>query len=167
MKHITHLAPLRAALLAALCGPGIGLAQELAGSSWTLVQVDNILPDGRHIELYGPKPEGRLLFDGGGHYSLQIFSANRAPFPLNDKSRGSADDYKAAVMGTNAHVGKYALDAAGHSLTFNIEHASFPNWDGTVQKRAYSIVGDILRYTVPAPTSGGGAGGEVAWRRLP
>ena len=164
-----------AALLAlGITSPGSSLAQSpaesakaLAGSSWTLVRVDNILPDGTRIELYGPKPQGLLVFDGNGNYSLQIFSANRPKFAGNDKSKGTPEEYKAAALGSNAHIGKYVFDESGHNLTFNIEHASFPNWDGVVQKRSYSITGDILRYTVPTPTSGAGAIGEVAWQRIP
>jgi lysophospholipase L1-like esterase len=135
--------------------------------TWTLVLVDNVLPDGNRVHLYGPSPSGLLMFDAGGRYGLQIVSAGRPAFASNDKSRGTADEYQAAVQGSNAHFGTYAIDQATGTITFRIEHASFPNWEGTEQKRAFSIVGDHLKYTVPAPTTGGGAVGEVEWQRAP
>ena len=135
--------------------------------TWTLVLVDNVRPDGSRVHLYGPSPSGLLMFDAGGRYSLQIVSAGRPAFAANDKSRGTADEYQAAVQGSNAHFGTYAIDQAMGTITFHIEHASFPNWEGTEQKRAFSLVGDHLKYTVPAPTTGGGAIGAVEWQRAP
>jgi hypothetical protein len=149
-----------------------GTSRHAAGSNplvgtWTLVLVDNVLPDGSRVHLYGPTPSGLLMFDAGGRYSLQIMSEGRPPFAAKDKSRGTADEYRAAVQGSNAHFGTYAIDQAVRTITFRIEHASFPNWEGTAQERSFSLVGDRLKYTVPAPTTGGGAVGEVEWRRAP
>ena len=141
-------------------------ANPLVGT-WTLVLVDNVRPDGSRIHLYGLRPSGLLMFDGGGRYSLQIVSAGRPLFAANDKSRGTADEYQAAVQGSNAHFGTYAIDQAKGTITFRIEHASFPNWEGTEQSRSFSLAGDRLKYTVPAPTTGGGAVGEVEWQRAP
>ncbi|HXZ00704.1 MAG TPA: lipocalin-like domain-containing protein [Stellaceae bacterium] len=138
--------------------------QQLVGT-WTLVSVDNLLSDGSRVHLYGPEPQGLLMFDAGGRYSLQIYRADRAKFASNDKSTGTPEENSAAVQGANAHFGRYAVDAAGHTITFRIEHASFPNWEGTQQQRAYAVTGDILTYTVPTPTSGGTATGEVQWKR--
>ncbi len=133
--------------------------------TWTLVLVDNVLPDSSRIHLYGPHPSGLLMFDAAGHYSLQIVSAGRPPFAANDKSRGTPAEYRAAVQGSNAHFGTYSVEQAKHTITFRIEHASFPNWEGTEQKRSFSLVGDHLKYTVPAPTTGSVAVGEVEWQR--
>jgi lysophospholipase L1-like esterase len=139
-------------------------ANPLIGT-WTLVLVDNVRADGSRVHLYGPRPSGQLMFDAEGRYGLQIVSAGRPAFAANDKSRGTADEYRAAVQGSNAHFGTYAIDQAEGTITFRIEHASFPNWEGTEQKRSFSLAGDRLKYTVPAPTTGGGAIGEVEWQR--
>lgn len=139
--------------------------QSLVGS-WTLVSVENVLADGKRVQLYGPHPQGLLMLDAAGRYALQIFRAGRAPFAAGDKSRGTPEEYRSAVEGSNAHFGRYRVDEAAHSITFQIEQASFPNWEGTEQKRSFTRVGDELRYTVPVPTTGGGAVGEVVWKRL-
>lgn len=139
------------------------LSNTLAGT-WTLVLVDNILPDGSRVELYGPSPQGILMFDAQGNYSLQILRANRAKFAANDKGQGTPEEYKAAVQGSNTHFGKYTVDESNGTITFSIAHASYPNWKGTEQKRLFTVTNDELKYTVP--TTGTGATGEVVWKRI-
>ncbi|HEV2677742.1 MAG TPA: lipocalin-like domain-containing protein [Aliidongia sp.] len=134
--------------------------------TWSVVRVDNVLPDGTHVALYGPHPEGLLIFDAGGRYSLQLLRAARTRFAANDKSQGTPAELKAAVEGSNAHFGHYTIDPA-HTIRFEIDHASFPNWDGTVQLRNFTLVGDRLTYVVPSPTTDRAATGEVEWQRLP
>jgi hypothetical protein len=105
------------------------------------------------------------MFDAAGRYSLQIVSAGRPKFAANDKRQGTPEEYRAAVQETNAQFGRYAINDAERKLTFRVEHASFPNWERTEQKRSFTLVGDRLKYTVLAPTTGGGAVGEVEWRQ--
>jgi hypothetical protein len=133
--------------------------------TWTLVLVDNVMPDGSRIHLYGDAPQGILTFDAQGRYTLQILRTGRPKFAANDKSKGTPEEYAAAVQGSNAHWGRYAVDDADGTVTFYIDHASFPNWEGTQQKRKFTITGDRLKYTVPAPTTGAKAVGEVEWQR--
>jgi len=143
-----------------------GSADSVMAGTWALVSVDNVLPDGSRVQLYGPEPVGLLIFDAGGRYSLQIFRRGRPRFASGDKGRGTAEENAAAVQGGNAHFGRYTLDAARRTLTFHVEHASFPNWEGADQARPFTLNGDVLTYTVPAPTTGRGATGEVVWRRI-
>lgn len=133
-------------------------------SAWTLVRADNIAPDGTRTALYGPAPEGSLMFDGQGRYAIQIARPGRPAFAAGDKAKGTAEEYRAASLGYNAHFGRYEI--VGKVLTFRIERASFPNWEGQVQARDFSLQGDRLTYRVPAPTSGAGAVGEVEWWRV-
>ena len=140
-------------------------AEQLVGT-WRLILVDNILPDGTRIHLYGPNPEGILMFDAENCYALQIYRAERDKFVANDKSKGTPEENSAAVLGSNAHFGQYSIDPNGGAITFRIERASFPNWDGTEQRRTFTISGDELTYSVPTPTSGGSAIGEVKWKRV-
>ena len=158
------------ALLFVCAGAPAGQAAEsptqLAGT-WTLVLVDNILPDGSRVHLYGASPQGLLMFDGHGRYALQILRSDRPRFAANDKGKGTPAENQAAVQGSNTHFGTCAVNEVDHTLTFRIEHASFPNWEGTEQKRSFALTGEELTYTVPTPTTGTAATGEVVWRRLP
>jgi len=140
-------------------------SDELVGT-WTLVSVDNILADGRRIQPYGPHPDGMLTLDATGRYSILIFRPDRPRFASNDKARGTADENRTTVQGTNSHFGRYSIDAEKSVLTFHIDHASFPNWEGTVQKRSYVLENGVLRYTVNTTTTGGTEIGEVTWRRV-
>jgi Lipocalin-like domain len=140
-------------------------AEQIVGT-WTLLLVDNVLPDGSRVQLYGPSPQGILFFDGNGHYGLQILRSGRPKFAANDKSKGTSEENQAAVQGSNSHFGTYTVDESSHTIIFHIEHASFPNWEGTEQKRSFKLAGDELTYTVPTPTTGGTATGEVRWKRI-
>ncbi|NTX50589.1 lipocalin-like domain-containing protein [Myxococcus sp. CA039A] len=139
--------------------------EQLVGS-WTLVLVDNVIPDGKRVQLYGAEPQGLLMFDGQGRYSIQILRAGRARFASSDKNQGTPEENQATVRGTNSHFGRYSVNEVERTVTFHIDHASFPNWEGTQQRRTFTLTGDELKYIVPAPTTGGtGAVGEVKWRR--
>ena len=139
--------------------------KELIGA-WTLVRCDNVYPDGHRVALYGPNPEGMWLIDAQGDYMMQIVRAKRMPFAVNDKSKGTPDEYRAASMDSNAHYGHIGADAS--VIRTQIVHASFPNWDGKNGDSGYTINGDELTYRVAKPSSGAaeGAHGEVVWRRV-
>jgi hypothetical protein len=133
--------------------------------TWTLERVDNVLADGTRIPLYGDHPQGLLVFDAQGRYALQILREGRPRFASGDKAKGTPEENWAAVAGNNSHFGRWEVNAAGGSLIFRIDHAFFPNWEGTTQVRTFTLEGAELRYTVPTPTTGGLVRGEVIWRR--
>src|SRR5688500_1236798 len=123
--------------------------------TWTLVAADQIRPDGEQVRDYGESPKGRLIVDAAGRYSLQIFKSERPRFRGPDKANGTIDEFKAAVTGSSTHFGIVTVDARESLLSFAIESASFPNWEGTVQKRKYKLEGPILSYQVPPRPDGG------------
>lgn len=137
---------------------------QLAGT-WRLVSVDSVSSDGGRVALYGPNPTGLLMFDAHGRYTSQIMRAERPRFVSGKKSDGTPEEYKATVQGVNAHFGEYAVDRTGERIVFRIQHALFPNWEGTTQERAFTLKGDELKYSVPVPTSGDGTFDQVVWRR--
>lgn len=143
------------------------LPKELVGA-WTLVRCDNVYPDGRRVELYGPNPEGMWLIDAQGDYMMQIVRASRTPFAANDKSKGTPEEYRAASLDSNAHFGHVSANAATMVMHSQIVRASYPNWDGKGGDTTYTLKGDELTYTVAKPSSGAaeGAHGEVVWRRV-
>jgi hypothetical protein len=134
--------------------------------AWTLLLSDNVKDDGTHVPGYGPNPEGLLVFTVDGHYSLQIVRYGRPAFASKNRMAGSADENKAAVQGTISHFGTYTVDEAGKSLTFRIAASSFPNLDGTVQKRSLTALTDeVLTWNTPAPLAAGYVRAEVAWKK--
>jgi len=138
---------------------------DIAGT-YALVLVDNLLADGSRIHLYGDNPHGTLMLDNHGNYVLQIESEGRPRFKSGDKSKGTDEENRFAVQGSNAHFGTYSVDTEKHTITFFIKYASFPNWEGTKQVRPFVFDGRVFKYTVPAPTTGGAVTGEVEWKRI-
>jgi hypothetical protein len=140
---------------------GGGSAKDLVGT-WTIVSNNGVQPDGKKFQPFGANPVGMLMFDSGGRYSLQICSSGRPKFASNNRVKGTPEEYKSATEGCNPHWGKYSVE--GSAIVFNIEHSMFPNWEGIQQKRAFTVAGDDMKYTVPSASGGGVV--EVHWRRV-
>lgn len=157
------------ALVAMLAGMAARDAQVPAHvfplqGTWTLVAADKILPDGETTRDYGQNPKGRLVVDAEGRYSLQIFKSERLHFASDSKADGSVDEFRSAVMGSSTHYGTITIDERAGMLVFSIEGSSFPNWEGTTQRRQYQLDGAELRYQVPPRADGSVP--VSAWRRL-
>jgi len=160
------------AVTAVCCGIGALSADRVHAApgtldlkgTWSLVAADVIHADGTRARDYGDAPKGLLLIDSEGNYSLQIYKAERPRFATSEKLAGTQAEFKAAVLGSSTHFGKITADASAHTLTFNIENASFPNWQGTQQKRSYELTGDQLSYRVPARPDGNTP--ISVWKRL-
>jgi hypothetical protein len=147
---ICHLASVAFATEAASPSAGAVLT-----GTWTLVAADVIRADGKQEHDYGAAPSGIMMIDREGRYSLQIYKAERPRFAAGDKAAGTDAEFKAAVLGSSTHFGSLSLDQAAGTLTFKIDAASYPNWEGgTLQIRRYELKGDELSYRVPARPNG-------------
>lgn len=157
-----------AAGMAAAAGSGdahVGDRPGLAGT-WVMDSAYEILADGQRVTNYGEHPLGLLIIDPAGRYSLQIFRRDRPAFATGDKARGTSEEFRAAVLGSSTHFGRVRIDAAAKQLIFDIEGASFPNWEGRRQVRDYALQDGLLRYAVPASASGNGTTAYSIWRRV-
>lgn len=165
---MSHTSKITAALLlstTAAVSPSANAqsASPIAGT-WRLAAAELLHADGTRTKDYGASPKGLLIVDAMGRYSLQIFKSERPRFVSGDKGAGTAAEFQAAVMGSSTHFGTMTLDTVAHILTVNIEGASFPNQEGTQQKRAYVLEGDQLSYKVPARADGNTP--ITVWRRV-
>jgi lipocalin-like protein len=136
---------------------------SLAGT-WTLVAADVQHPDGSRASDYGAQPKGLLLIDKQGHYSLQLFKAERPAFRSGDKAKGTPEEYESAVMGSSTHFGTLSIEQGRDVIVFHVQGASFPNWEGQEQLRQYELKGSILSYRV-APRPNGDIPISV-WRKV-
>jgi hypothetical protein len=142
------------------------MSQKMMGS-YTLVSIDNIMPDSTRIHPYGTNPKGLLMFDTNGNYAIQILKAVRPKIASGDKNKFTAEENAAIVQGCNSHFGKYKIDIVNKTITFNIGVASFTNWEGTVQQRSYTFSGNELKYIVTNTTQGGqSVTAEVVWKKI-
>ena len=126
------------------------LKEQLVGT-WRLSAANEI--DGKRIENFGSNPLAYMMFTSDGHFSVNFVRADRPNFASNNREKGTPEEYKAAVQGNISAFGRYTVDPNG-SLTFQIIGSSFPNWNGTVQKRIVEVTGDQLKYITPATSIG-------------
>ncbi len=154
------------ALASAFVLPGASAAPQDAGAlvgTWTLVSSISE-KDGKKREQFGTGATGMLSLDAGGHFMLTIISPDLPKFASGNRADATAQEGRAVVAGSIAMVGTYAFDPASESLVFNVESATFPNWNGTAQRRLITIASrDELKYVTPAASSGGV--GTVTWKR--
>jgi hypothetical protein len=137
--------------------------ERLVGS-WTTVSA-TAGGGGSQAEPYGPNPNGIMMVDVGGHLSLTQLRSDLPKFQSNNRFTGTADENKAIVQGSIAFFGTYVIDEATHEIAITIKGSTFPNFDGTTQKRLLSFRGDDeFTFTVPNP-SGGGSTTTVLFRR--
>jgi hypothetical protein len=128
------------------------LKDQLVGT-WTLATAD----------AFGPSPKGIFILDANGHFSAALIRVGIPKVASNDRRQGTAEEYKAIENGSLAFFGTYSV--SGTDLDLRIEGSSYPNWDGTSQKRTnVSVAGDELKYTQPAPSAGGPAT-IIVWKR--
>lgn len=146
-----------------LCaGPSFAQSAKDLVASYTLVSAISEM-DGKKSDTFGPNAKGALTLDANGRYVLVITSASLPKFASNNRSTGTAEEYKAIANGSIAHFGTYSINEADKAIVFRVESATFPNWNGGEQKRSFSLSGDELKYHVAAASAGGTA--TVTWKR--
>jgi hypothetical protein len=128
------------------------LKEQLVGT-WTIVSWEQKKSDGTKLQQFGANPAGIAFFDAGGRY---VITASNALW------QGSAEENKATADGTQTYFGTYSTSEADRSIAIHIEGSSFPNWNGTDQKRLVAITGDQLMLTVRPPS---GEIVDVVWKR--
>jgi hypothetical protein len=130
-------------------------AKDLVGA-W--IAVSNVADQGGvKSEPFGSPPQGMLIFEADGRYGLILSRKDVPKFASNSRTNGTAEENKAVVQGTISHFGRYAVSPADKSILFHIELSTYPNFNGTEQKRSFELVGDELKYTVPSFSGGGTA----------
>jgi len=161
MKHgsIIGLSGLIASALALV--PAITFAQakslkdQLVGT-WNIVSVSVTQKDGKKIYPYGSNSKGMLVLTNDGHFILLNTRSDLPKFASGNRLQGSDAENNAIVRGTLAYFGTYTVDEADKTFTTKIDVSTFPNDDGTEQKRAIlSLTADELHFTNPAPPIGG------------
>ena len=152
---------------------------KLAGS-WQLTAADKILPGGKEVADYGTGPRGIAIFTADGHYVIEIFRSERLKFASGDRTMGTPEEYKDAVLSASCHFGNYTVDEAevtpvdleyyednipfcarGYNIhetkgtiTFHTERASYPNWDETIRVTNFTLEGDKLTWQSPPRPDG-------------
>ena len=104
-----------------------------------------------------------LTLDADGHFMLTIIGPNLPRFASNNRAAGTPEENMAVVSKSIAMIGTYSVNSADKTLIFKVDSSTFPNWNGTEQKRLLASSKDELKYITPSASSGGV--GTVTWRR--
>jgi hypothetical protein len=163
-RNVIGLPAIAALALALLPGSAVSqqssLQDQLVGT-WMLVSNTASRADAR---TFGPN-DGVAVFEANGRFSLLLVRSDLPKFASNNRDTGTPDENKAIVQGSISYFGTYSVSQADRAVTLRIERSSFPNWNGTDQKRLIiSLTADEFKYTNPAASVGGTA--ELAWRRM-
>ena len=137
------------------------LKEQLVGT-WTLLSWEQKKGNGTKVERYGTAPKGIAFFDAGGRYIITVMRSDRAKYASNALWQGTPEENKETADGTITYFGTYSISDADSSITVHVEGSSFPNWNGTDQKRYVAIAGDQLTLIVRLPA---GDMVNVIWKR--
>ena len=136
-------------------------AKDLVGT-WQLIS-NVVTRSGKKTDQFGPNPHGILYFETNGHYVLSIMRDGLPKFAGKGRENATPEETKAVVAGSISHFGTYSVE--GDKIVFNVEHATFANWDGTSSKRPFKISGDEMSFFVPSASAGAGTSSVVSWKR--
>lgn len=142
-----------------------GKVRKQFEGTWSLVAVENTNADGSKTLPYGESPVGMLVFTSKGDYAIQILKSVRPKVAANDKNKATNEENAALVQGNNSHFGTYTVDMLSSTITFNVQHAFYPNWEGTIQVRTFILEGNMLSYVVTHTTNGGSVTAKVVWKK--
>ena len=162
-RSIFTLSAITALGLALVPGNAIAQTSKDFVGTWKMVTNINIAPDGRRTDLFGPNPNGLLVFDANGRFVLVNARSDLPKFASNNRMQGTAEENKAIVQGSIAYFGTYSV--VDKVIIEKVEAGTWPSWIGTDQKRAIaSFTGDDLKLTNPATSVGGT--GETTYKRV-
>jgi hypothetical protein len=168
MKQIGRMAAAFAVAGFCLCAgdawadQGIRSLKDRLAGVWYLASIRMVRVDGSKYQLLSPDAKGIIIFDGGGHYSLQLTRTARPAFANGVAVAGGQGDFE----GTIAHFGTYTVNDRDRSITFRIESSSVPEWNGTEFKRSFAVLGNRFAWFNPNPATDPDST-DPAWRRAP
>jgi hypothetical protein len=141
------------------------LEEQLVGT-WALVSWEQTNADGSKVQQFGANPKGMAFFDAAGHCIISVMRADRANYMIENFgqiAQIATEEGKATAQGTISYFGTYSVSEVDRTMTVHVEASSFPNWNGTDQKRIVEVKQDQLELIVRPPRGGSV---DVVWKRL-
>jgi hypothetical protein len=114
------------------CAQGL---KEKAIGAWALNDGSEIFQDGKKVT---PWAAGNLILDPTGHFSFFVIGKDRAT---------ASDDVRIPSGPLVAYYGTYTVNDAENMLTYKVEHATNPKFDGAVRTQKVAFRGDIMTTT--------------------
>ena len=79
--------------------------------TWRLVSYEDKPPNGPSLHPYGEDPKGLLMYDAGGHMSIQIMKMPHPKVASGDDSQVTPEEKQALYDAYVAYFGTYTVDA--------------------------------------------------------
>jgi hypothetical protein len=133
---------------------GSQLKQQLVGS-WTFVVTAAHRKDGAKADVFGPNPNGVLMFHPDGHFALINTRPGRAKYASGNRLQGTPEEFRETVFGSIAYFGTYSVDEVTKEFILKVKGSTFPDYEGGEQRRTFTLAGDELRSVNPNPSQGG------------
>ena len=143
-------------------------AAKLVGA-WRLVSIEERDAEGKLVTPldYGPEPIGLLIYDASGRMAAQAMRRSRAKLPGDDVHRAPPEQAKAAFVGYNAYFGTFEVDESKGLVIHRVEGSMIPNWEGSEQRRQFTLAGDKLILEPPAfEAQGQKRSRKLTWERV-
>jgi hypothetical protein len=131
------------------------LKAQLIGTWGIAVVAATNRSDGTKTHVFGPNPNGVLMFHSDGHFALISTRPGRTKYASGNRVQGTPEEFRETVLGSIAYFGTYSVDEAKSEFVLTITGSTFPDYEGTKQARPFTIVGDELRSINPNPSQGG------------
>jgi hypothetical protein len=96
-----------------------------------------------------------IVFERNGRVISVTTRPGIPKFASNNRATGTVEENKAVVQGSIAYYGTYSVNESEKSVTYQIDAATFPNWQGTAQKRIMAFSEDEFTQSVADGSAGG------------
>jgi hypothetical protein len=130
------------------------LREQIIGT-WGFVVTSGTRKDGTKFDIFGPTPNGVLMFHPDGHFVLINTRPGRPNYAGSNRNEGTPEEFKTTVQGSIAYFGSFTVDEAKKAFVLRIQGSTFPNYEATEQVRPFTIEGDEMRSINPNPALGG------------
>jgi Lipocalin-like domain len=150
------------------------LTQQAIVGTWRLVSIDYSGPNGALADpVFGPNPQGIIIYEESGWMSVQIVTANR-PMMTKPATRTSrvmtADDAKRAVEAFDtyyAYFGTWDYNADTSVITHHLKSSLLPYETGLEYRREVMFDGVHLRLIARSQERGEERQRMLVWTKVP
>ena len=149
------------------------LTRQLIIGAWRLVNIDYSGPNGALADpVFGPKPQGIIIYDQSGWMSVQIVTANRPKIP-RPATRTShvvtPDDAKLAAAAFDtyyAYFGSWDYNPETSVITHQLHSSLLPYETGMEYRREVTFDGTNLKLTAQSQEGRERRQRTLVWTRI-
>jgi hypothetical protein len=152
---------------------GAKFTKESIVGAWRLIRIDYAGPNGPLPDpVFGPNPQGIIIYDSSGWMSVQIVTANRPTMTgpaTRTSGEVSTDDAKLAAQAFNtyyAYFGSWEFDAATSVITHHLKASLLPYETGVEYRREVTFDGINLKLIVQSQQGNETRQRTLVWTRV-